>query len=491
MGGPYLRLPEDLLDRTPEEAARRIALGLIAEARKAVPRLDDPHDAEALHDFRVAIRRLRSTLRAWRPLLDGSVGKKDLKRLRELQRATGGGRDAEVLLELLGSSRDDLRTQHHVGLDFIVHELRKRKDEAYAHVRDDVVDRFGKLDRDLSRKLEKMTVEIDLVHSEAKTTFAEAVARQARSIARELAEALSRVASVGDQEEAHEARIIGKRLRYLLEPIRAHAPRAAEIVSQLKRLQDLLGELHDCAVLIGEVGRAVEDAATARAKRMHEIAQGEGSEELLRREATRDERPGLIELTKRTHERMRRVFDELERHWLGGRVDALFEAVDELACDLEHLARRDREIERKYLLTGVPDIAREHPVVEIEQGYVPGGRLRERIRRVHHQGGIDYKRTVKLGRGVERFELDEPTTREVFEAMWPLTAGARVLKRRYEIPHDGLVWEIDEFTDRELYLAEVELPAADVRPTVPDWLEPYVVREVTDEPGYVNVKLAK
>ena len=491
MGGPNLRLPEDLLERSPEEAARRIALGFLSEARKAVPRLDDPSDTEALHDFRVAIRRLRSTLRAWKPALSGSIRKKDRRRLRDLQRATGGGRDAEVLLDLLGSQRDELRSQQHVGLDYIVRDLRERKDAAYAHVRDEVVGRFGKIDRDLSRRLEKMTVEIDLAHSEAKTTFAEAVARLARRTARELAEDLAQVGSLADQEEAHEARIAGKRLRYLLEPLRAHVPRAGEIVSRLKRLQDLLGELHDCAVLIGELGRAVESAATDRAKRMHELAQEPGNDETLRREAVRDERPGLIELTKRVNDRMRRVFEELERHWLDGRVDALCTAVEELACELEHIARRDREIERKYLLSGVPDVAREHPVVEIEQGYLPGGRLRERIRRVHHSGGIDYKRTVKLGRGIERFELDEPTTREVFETMWPLTAGARVIKRRYEVPHDGLVWEIDEFTDRELYLAEVELPAADITPTVPDWLEPYVVREVTDEPGYVNLKLAR
>lgn len=491
MGGPNLRLPEDLLDRSAEEAARRIALAFLTEARRAVPRLDDAQDAEALHDFRVAIRRLRSTLRAWRKHLGDAVRKKDLERLRGLQRATGAGRDAEVLLEMLEPHRDALRTQQQVGLEWLVGNLRDRKDEAYAHVRDDVVARFGKMEPGLRRSLEKMTVEIDLAHSEAKTTFAEAAAREMRRAARKLFDDLAEVGSIADQEEAHEARIAGKRLRYLLEPIRPHAPRAAEIVSRLKRLQDLLGELHDCAVLIGELGRAAEEAAAHRARKMHELARDEGTGEVLRREAMRDERPGLIELTKRVNERMRKVFEELERHWLKGRAEILCEAVEELAADLEHRARRDREIERKYLLSGVPDVAREHPVVEIEQGYLPGGRLRERIRRVHHDEGVDYKRTVKLGRGIERFELDEPTTSEVFDAMWPLTEGARVLKRRYEVPHDGLVWEIDEFTDRELYLAEVELPAADITPTIPDWLEPYVVREVTDEPGYVNVKLAK
>ena len=62
-------LPADLLDRPAEEAVRRIALRELdraERAREALVRGDDP---EALHDFRVAIRRLRSHLRAYRDVL--------------------------------------------------------------------------------------------------------------------------------------------------------------------------------------------------------------------------------------------------------------------------------------------------------------------------------------------------------------------------------------------------------------------------------------
>ena len=42
-----------------------------------------------------------------------------------------------------------------------------------------------------------------------------------------------------------------------------------------------------------------------------------------------------------------------------------------------------------------------------------------------------------------------------------------------------------------LVLAEVELPSEDVQPRLPDWLAPYVVREVTGEPEYLNMNLAR
>jgi CYTH domain-containing protein len=98
---------------------------------------------------------------------------------------------------------------------------------------------------------------------------------------------------------------------------------------------------------------------------------------------------------------------------------------------------------------------------------------------------------VKTGTGLVRVEIEEETTREVFEAMWPLTEGKRVHKQRHRVTDGDLAWEIDHFVDRDLTLAEVELPSADVQPVPPDWLQPYVVRDVTDEAAYVNYNLAQ
>jgi len=133
---------------------------------------------------------------------------------------------------------------------------------------------------------------------------------------------------------------------------------------------------------------------------------------------------------------------------------------------------------------------RRHPVKELWQGYLPGVKVRERLRREELGDEVRFLRTIKAGRGVQRIEIEETTTREVFDVLWPLTEGARVLKRRYTVEDAGLVWEIDEFLDRELVLAEVELPSADVQPPIPRWLEPVLDREVTTEDRYVNLNLA-
>ena len=115
----------------------------------------------------------------------------------------------------------------------------------------------------------------------------------------------------------------------------------------------------------------------------------------------------------------------------------------------------------------------------------------ERLRHVRSDTGERWYRTVKTGRGVARVELEEEIGRELFEALWPLTEGRRLEKRRHLVPEGGLTWEVDAFTDRPLVLAEVELPGEDVEPPIPHWLRPFLLREVTGEVEYLNSTLAR
>jgi CYTH domain-containing protein len=157
------------------------------------------------------------------------------------------------------------------------------------------------------------------------------------------------------------------------------------------------------------------------------------------------------------------------------------------------------EIERKYLLGALPEAARDAPAVEIVQGWLPGERIVERLRRVRALppgGGAAgeqerWYRTIKAGHGLVRMELEEEAPAWLGEALWPLTEGRRVAKRRYCVPEGERVWEIDEFTDRTLFLAEIELPSEDARVDIPSWLEPYLACEVTGEREYTNRFLAR
>ncbi|MDF1700622.1 MAG: CHAD domain-containing protein [Planctomycetota bacterium] len=115
-----MALPEDILVRPPVEIAQRVALRFLDEARACRVRLADPADDTALHDFRVAVRRMRSTLSTWRDILAATMRRKDRRRLRDVQHATGSGRDAEVALEWLEPQVDDIPADARPGFDWLV-----------------------------------------------------------------------------------------------------------------------------------------------------------------------------------------------------------------------------------------------------------------------------------------------------------------------------------------------------------------------------------
>jgi adenylate cyclase len=198
------------------------ALARMESSARGMLASDDP---EFLHQLRVGQRRLRSALRAFRPLLK----KKDVKRvtraLRRLSKPLGASRDWDVLVARLGRSAAPL-------------ELLAR----------------AQLKRDRARERARKAVG----SKEFRQLLARAGALQAEDTGESLAEfgatALERAyrklrkqeVDWNDAATRHALRIRVKRLRYTCE---FFAP-ADPYVSALKELQEILGELNDI-----EVGR--------------------------------------------------------------------------------------------------------------------------------------------------------------------------------------------------------------------------------------------
>ena len=459
-----------VLDLSAARGARRLALAFLDDAEAAHQRLERGADDEALHDFRVAVRRLRSTVRAYREALAGSVGAGDRRRLSDLADATGAARDLEVHVAWLRKRLDDLPAGERERAWALLQAMHGEQAKAEERVRRQVAKDFPRERWRLAKRLKFYQVMMDVDAPPDGVRMAVAFARLAQEHAFELERRLFAVRSVDDQEEAHRARIAAKRLRYLVEPMRDALEGAPEVVRRLKKLQDLLGEMHDADTLLA---RIADEAASAEGN-----GEGEGGYPTLRR---------LLE--EERHAR----FATLEAEWLHGGAAEFFGAVREVARAAAMRGEPDREIERKYLLKRMPAI-RSLPdveLLEIDQGYIPGERLAERVRRTKHGGEVKYYRTVKLGKGISRTEIEEETSERIFRRLWPLTRGKRVRKRRYKIRDNGFTWEVDRFRDRRLVLCEVELPTEDTHAEPPKWLRREIVRDVTDESEYANINLAK
>jgi CHAD domain-containing protein len=314
-----------LLSRAPEEGARLLALDFLDQAAAAFPRLEDRSDPEGLHDFRVALRRLRSCLRAYGACLDDSLPKKLRRRLRRLAQATGPGRDTEVQIEWLRAQGKHLASSHRAGLTWLVARLGERMEKAYRHLTGALEEKFPALEQELRRRLSVYRTEVLLDPQARRPTFGAATAGILREQATELEEHLARIEDEEDEEESHQARISAKRLRYLLEPLLAEVPAAAPLVKRLKALQDILGELHDAHVLETELHDGTVAAASGRASRLFRLSiEATRDEKILRAERSRSPESGLTALGRLNRARRDRLFRKVEEEWLAGKAGAFF-----------------------------------------------------------------------------------------------------------------------------------------------------------------------
>jgi CHAD domain-containing protein len=337
-----------LLRQPVARAVRVVALSLLDEANAAAARLrvappggDDsvPHDEEALHDFRVAVRRLRSWLRAWQSWLGDSLSRKVMRRLRKIARATGPARDAEVHLAWLAQQRRALRGRQRVGLAWMIETLTSKQTAAIADAVH-AAHRFGSVHDKASAQLNVYTLSIHPIKTDDRELFAPALAQLVRHQGETVRRRLASVHTFEDRADAHRARIAVKRLRYLLEPAARAGGEDSAIVDQLKDLQDILGDLHDVHVFAEEIAAAAEMAAAEHARRLSQAVLSDGGMARVKEMRSSDPGAGLIALGKRLHQRGLRAFERLERDWLGEADAPFFERVTTYAANVAQPAAR-------------------------------------------------------------------------------------------------------------------------------------------------------
>ena len=221
-------------------------------------------DVLALHQARVASRRLREIVPVLQ--LDADVARKLGRRLRRVTRRLGHIRELDVLVPLV----DELRATHGAHADALTRvgaAIAKARDEARKELADRLpVEDFERLARKLDRIVQTLrrdekrgTDRRTLDHDKAALWAIDA--RVARRATR-LGQALERSTAVYLPERLHSARIATKKLRYALELSGAMGrPAAAPVLRTLKRVQDILGRMHDLQVLIDHV-REVQASLT-------------------------------------------------------------------------------------------------------------------------------------------------------------------------------------------------------------------------------------
>jgi len=241
-----------LLPDEPAAAATRRALLFLFEQMLAeqdgVVRGEDP---EALHDFRVAVRRTRSTLGQVRGVFPPFRREKFRESFAWLAGESNVVRDTDVLLEQLPGLVAEVCPENEADLQplrlFLLGEREKAQRELVKVMRGL---RYRRLLRSWRSFLEKPPAVTVRSAPNAQRPILEVAKERLTAVYQRIRKKARGFEEPVPAAELHELRIECKKLRYLLELFRSLFD-AAEIgaaIAHLKHLQDLLGEMNDLEV---------------------------------------------------------------------------------------------------------------------------------------------------------------------------------------------------------------------------------------------------
>ena len=211
---------------------------------------------DAVHDTRVAIRRLRAALSLFKGALSPRT-KRFRDELRWIARAYGKVRDLDVQREEIARAIEESPADDRAGLEALDALLAARRQVTYGQLlRTLDLRRYEHLKQGLGSFLKRPPALRNQVAAlPAAVVMPELIAKRYRAT-RKRGRNLSRTA---DSADLHALRIRCKRLRYALEIVTPLYPDPAEtLIKRLVRLQDVLGEIHDADVAIAtlqELGR--------------------------------------------------------------------------------------------------------------------------------------------------------------------------------------------------------------------------------------------
>ncbi len=206
-------------------------------------------DADSIHHARVTSRRLKAVIDLVKNGIPNELGRPFARSLRKLRRKFGPLRDVDVMLGHLSDLRG--KTSAAVAVEWVSTQLTSRREELWRDAK------RPKWRRKVSAGLaEWETIRAIFTSQEVdwKSLVTESAHTQLKTFSQS-ADLLLEQRRAGTNVDAaennvHDLRTAGKRLRYtleLMEPLGIALPKA--VVRSFKKLQDALGAWHDFVVL--------------------------------------------------------------------------------------------------------------------------------------------------------------------------------------------------------------------------------------------------
>lgn len=211
------------------------------------------HRLEVVHDFRVALRRLRSWLRLWDGVLEGSLHKATTRRLQRVARHAGRVRDLEALSQELLAPFVRRSATSRACARWMASSVAVEYDKALRTLSKRLLLELGPI---ASRLEDDLTLSMSGAGRSAQPTMRNALAATIGEQMRDLPGHIER--RLASEVDLHDVRISLRRCRYTLDTLCLVSVDARSAAREASRLQDAIGRWRDVDVLLHRLNQMTD-----------------------------------------------------------------------------------------------------------------------------------------------------------------------------------------------------------------------------------------
>jgi CHAD domain-containing protein len=241
--------------------AGRLATSLLEHQFRVMTKLAKKlqiENTEAIHDVRVASRRMRAAISEYREIFYKTPMRDLQNSVREITRGLSEARQLDVSLDLVNAMKQETTdAKVRTALNFVARELADKRNEFSANVRESARKIQSPEFKELYLRAARP------VHCQKRCVLARA-SRRIESRYQDAIDAWAKWRQSKETQDLHRLRITSKKLRYTCETYKPiFGEELEDLLGSLKNVQDVLGEWHDWAMMAAYAAE-FEPAATER-----------------------------------------------------------------------------------------------------------------------------------------------------------------------------------------------------------------------------------
>ena len=222
-------------------------------------------DIEEVHQVRVSCRRMRAAMRLFEDCFDAKRAANWQKRLKQLLTSFGRARDLDVQIAFLAEQLKGLSPEQkklRPGIRRMLLRRRQQRDAVQPKIAK-AIDTIRKKQvlTDIHLEMEKI---LFVLKSEQPSIQSKGLCQRAyEQIHTQVGQLMDRRGAMDDPNDIgghHKVRIAAKKLRYVMEICsEAMEDVLKPAIKTVKKVQTLLGDIHDCDVWDSDIERFIED----------------------------------------------------------------------------------------------------------------------------------------------------------------------------------------------------------------------------------------